>query len=270
MRATNKKGASAVRVAAMFALVAIGVATWLLWGGPRGSVVAGEPSPITDAARTMLASLRGSKLTAVDDPAEAVRKAREALTTRVVAESLERRLPEGSSEDLRAAFAERLGALLDPSAERDAAALARRGDPRTAEDLASQYEANAAVHESDRRAGFAWNEMRVRVLSGPHAQPAELPERDLGRLTLSIAGPRSHVPMDPVAEGWTVAEVVLPMSRETLGVTDGRATGDLSGKRSAVLAGYRFAWSTSRRCWIAYESIVYSDPNERYFPLPGL
>ena len=184
------------------------------------------------------------------------------------ASSVDRQLTEGpdhhilnpsQARDLTDAFKERLEALLNPNLDRDFPAMVQRGDPRDRKQAAESFENNRSGHEWYRLTSIGLEHVQVRILArrGRLITP-NLMDEGFDMITTRRTKNRMPAPEDPVAAGWDVVEIVLPISAKPI---RGEA-------RGVILAGFRFAWSPKRRQWIPYENVIYADPNDIYPALP--
>ena len=156
----------------------------------------------------------------------------------------------GQINDLGAAFADRVTAILNPDFDAVTAELARRGIALpTDEETRSNWEAGQEWLGDAPQIGV--EQISVATVYDRGRLIEDHPVHDgWGVTTMQYDKSLMPIPMDPEQASLTIVEVRMPMEHK----------GIRSGKRRALPTGIQFAWDPKRSQWIPWSTRIFLDP----------
>jgi len=170
------------------------------------------------------------------------------------------RLTSHQIDDLAAAFADRVIALLDPDFDAVSEELSLRGITLPVDDDARvQWQGYRQWLGDSPEIGL--DQVSIVAVYDRGRLLETHPVRD-GWETLTMTLTPSAMPLssDPEQASLTILEIRIPMEQKAI----------RSGKRRALPTGFQFAWNTQRSQWVPWSTRLYQDPadDEPYAAVP--
>lgn len=174
-------------------------------------------------------------------------------------DDLMRSVGEDGLEDLGDAFVERLHFMFMPDLERDYSASVSRGEPLSKEEWAARYGKYIKTNNKKSMPAIDPSALELTILRhdfiGREMQQSAKFGQGFG-ISTGKRGDPLPAPDEPVATGAMAVEIVMPMMQMEM----------LSKEMRPAIVGFHFAWNSTLKKWIPYESVVYKVPGSGFAP----